>query len=148
MKRTKRTTLLALSAIGALALSSCGFSDKPAEGGGGEGGEAVTLQMLVPTYSTGTKGLWEGVIKDFEAEHENITVNLEVQSWENIESVLKTKLQATRRRISTTAEHSPNSPPRNCWPRPAISPRRRPWPTSRKASPRPKSTRAPSTGCR
>jgi len=96
MKRTKRTTLLALSAIGALALSSCGFSDKPAEGGGDEGGEAVTLQMLVPTYSTGTKGLWEGVIKDFEAEHENITVNLEVQSWENIESVLKTKLQGNQ----------------------------------------------------
>jgi len=93
MKRTMRTGVLALSTAAALLLSSCGFSN----GGGGQSTEAsgdnVTLNMLVPTYSDGTKGLWEGVIKNFEAEHENIDVNLEVQSWENIEGVLKTKLQ-------------------------------------------------------
>lgn len=92
MKHTKRTGVLALSAAAALLLTSCGFSDN----GGGTAdasGDSTTLNMLVPTYSDGTKGLWEGVIADFEAEHENIDVNLEVQSWENIEGVLKTKLQ-------------------------------------------------------
>lgn len=95
MKRTTRTGVLALSAAAALLLSSCGFSD---DGGGSADatGDSTTLDMLVPTYSPGTKGLWEGIIEDFEAEHENITVNLEVQSWENIEGVLKTKLQGNQ----------------------------------------------------
>ncbi|MHA7158144.1 extracellular solute-binding protein [Glutamicibacter endophyticus] len=94
MKRTARTSILALSAASALLLTSCGFSG----GGGSQGGEdgVTTLNMLVPTYSTGTKTLWEGVIKDFEAEHEDIDINLEVQSWDNLEGVLKTKLQGNQ----------------------------------------------------
>lgn len=92
MKRTTRTGVLALSTAAALLLTSCGFSDNGGGSADASGG-TTTLNMLVPTYSDGTKGLWEGVIADFEAEHENIDVNLEVQSWENIEGVLKTKLQ-------------------------------------------------------
>lgn len=98
MKRTTRTVVVALSAAAALMLSSCGFSNSGSSGSDSEksAGESTTLEMLVPTYSTGTKALWEGVIKNFEAEHSDIKVNLEVQSWENIEGVLKTKLQGNK----------------------------------------------------
>lgn len=97
MKRTKRSAVLALSAAAALLLTSCGFSGGNDSGGSAESeGAQTTLEMLVPTYSTGTKALWEGVIDDFETEHPNIKVNLEVQSWENIENVLKTKLQGNQ----------------------------------------------------
>ncbi|GAA1409558.1 solute-binding protein [Glutamicibacter uratoxydans] len=95
MKRSKRTAALALSAAAALLLTSCGFSGDKGGSNTAEGGQ-TTLEMLVPTYSTGTKALWEGVIKDFEAEHSDIKIDLEVQSWENIENVLKTKLQGNQ----------------------------------------------------
>ncbi|MGP9781675.1 extracellular solute-binding protein [Glutamicibacter sp. AOP12-B1-11] len=97
MKRTTRTAVVALSATAALLLSSCGFSGGESDAStDAAGGENTTLEMLVPTYSTGTKALWEGVIEDFEAEHSNISINLEVQSWENLEGVLKTKLQGNQ----------------------------------------------------
>lgn len=94
-----RTTLLAGVAAGSLLLAGCGFS-----GGGGGGGEAegasaggtTTLSMLVPSYSPQTKGLWQGVIADFEKDHQDIKIDLEIQSWENIEGVLKTKIQGNK----------------------------------------------------
>ncbi|MFJ2509452.1 extracellular solute-binding protein [Arthrobacter citreus] len=89
MKRKLPLGLIAVAAAGSLAVSSCGFGG----GGGGEDG-ATTLNMLVPTYSDGTKALWEGVIEDFESANEGIDVVLQVESWENIESVLQTKIQA------------------------------------------------------
>lgn len=98
MKKTWRTGALAVAAIGALALSSCGFSgDKggdSASGSGGGSGESVALTMLIPTYSDGTKGLWEKTISAFEAKNPNIKITLEVQSWENIEGVLSNKIQS------------------------------------------------------
>lgn len=89
MKKKLPLGLVAVVAAGTLAVSSCGFGG----GGGGEDG-ATTLNLLVPTYSDGTKALWEGVIEDFEAANDGIDVNLQVESWENLESVLQTKVQA------------------------------------------------------
>lgn len=72
-----------------LAVSACGFG-----GQSGSGGDAQTLNFLVPSYSDNTKGLWEGIISDFEAENPDITVKLEVQSWDNINDVVRTKVQS------------------------------------------------------
>ncbi|WGD38033.1 extracellular solute-binding protein [Lysinibacter sp. HNR] len=90
MKKTVRTSTLACAVISTLALSACGF------GGGtsGDSGGANTINLLVPTYSDGTKGLWEDVISGFEVENPDINVSLEVQSWDNINDVIKTKVQA------------------------------------------------------
>ncbi|MDK1328173.1 extracellular solute-binding protein [Arthrobacter sp. zg-Y1143] len=90
MKSTLRIGLVALAASGALAVSSCGFGGSGSDGDGG----ASSIDLLVPSYSDGTKALWEGVIEDFEAANEGITVNLQVESWENLESVLQTKIQS------------------------------------------------------
>lgn len=49
--------------------------------------------MLVPSYSDNTQGLWEDVIHGFEMENPDIKVKLEVQSWDNLESVIATKIQ-------------------------------------------------------
>ncbi|MCC9175547.1 extracellular solute-binding protein [Arthrobacter sp. zg-Y179] len=91
MKSKLRTGLAAMAAVGALTVSSCGFGGS---GDSGEEGGATTLDLLVPSYSDGTKALWEGVIEDFESANEDISVNLQVESWENLESVLQTKIQA------------------------------------------------------
>jgi ABC-type glycerol-3-phosphate transport system substrate-binding protein len=73
-----------------LLMSACGFSGTSDESGGG----GSTIDLLVPSYSDATKGLWEGIIKDFNAENPDIAMNLEVQSWDNINNVVRTKVQS------------------------------------------------------
>lgn len=89
MKKSHRLGALALAATATLTLASCGF-------GGGSGDEAsgkTTLDLLVPSYSDATQGLWEDAIAGFEEENPDIDVKLEVQSWDNLESVIATKIQ-------------------------------------------------------
>ncbi|GAA1946324.1 extracellular solute-binding protein [Agromyces allii] len=92
MKKSLRlSAAVALAATASLTLASCGF------GGGGSDDSAsgkTTIDLLVPSYSDATQGLWEDVITGFEAENTDIDVKLEVQSWDNLESVLATKIQA------------------------------------------------------
>lgn len=73
-------------------MSACGFggSDDSSDGDGG----TTSIDLLVPSYSDGTKKLWEGIISDFEAKHSDVEVNLEVQSWDNINDVVRTKVQS------------------------------------------------------
>ena len=91
MKKSIRTGVVASVAAAGLLLTSCGF------GGGDSGGDeegSTSLDLLVPSYSDGSRALWEGIIEEFEAANEDITVNLQVESWENLESVLNTQIQA------------------------------------------------------
>ncbi len=91
MKKTLRiATGAAAVAVASLVLAGCGF------GGGSSddaSGSATTLNLLVPSYSDQTQGLWETVIDGFEKANPGITVNLEVQSWDNLDSVITTKVQ-------------------------------------------------------
>ncbi len=81
-----RSTVL-LVGLGMSAVS-CGFGDDSKDD------DPNTIQLLVPSYSDGTQALWEGIIKDFEADHDDIDVELEVQSWDNINDVVRTKVQS------------------------------------------------------
>ena len=88
-KTKARIGVLALGL--AMVASACGFggsSDDEAGGGGS------TLNLLVPAYSDNTKALWQGIIKDFEAQNSDIDVKLDVQSWDNINDVVRTKVQS------------------------------------------------------
>ncbi len=84
----------AVGMVGALALTGCGFGG--GSGGGGDAGDggSTSISLMVPSYSDQTKSLWEGIIKDFEAENEGITVSLQVESWDNINDVITTKVQS------------------------------------------------------
>ena len=92
MKKSLRFGAVALAATATLTLASCGFGGSTGSGGDAEG--ETTLNLLVPSYSDATKGLWEDVIKGFEKENPDIKVKLEVQSWDNLEKVVSTKIQA------------------------------------------------------
>ncbi|WP_392508917.1 extracellular solute-binding protein [Naumannella halotolerans] len=50
--------------------------------------------MLVPSYSDATQTNWQTVIDGFEAANEGTTVNLEVVSWDDLDSVVTTRIQA------------------------------------------------------
>jgi ABC-type glycerol-3-phosphate transport system substrate-binding protein len=89
MKRPWPTAVLA--AATGLALGSCGFGGSSA---GGSDSDGAALSLLVPTYSDNTQPLWEQIIADFEEQHDGITVDLEVQSWDNINDVIRTKVQS------------------------------------------------------
>ena len=91
MKSTRSLLRAGAVALGlGLVVSACGFGGDS----GGSDGEGQTLNLLVPSYSDNTKALWEDVIKGFEDENPDITVKLEVQSWDNINDVVRTKVQS------------------------------------------------------
>jgi ABC-type glycerol-3-phosphate transport system substrate-binding protein len=95
-----RTTprVAAVVTVAALALGGCGFgkSNESSSGGGSAQGGATTLNLLVPSYSDATKANWEKVISGFQAKNPDIKVNLEVQSWDNINDVVRTKVQSNK----------------------------------------------------
>lgn len=86
-------TAVAVTTTAALGLAACG-SDS-GDGGGGDGG-STTLELLVPVYGDKTKPYWEELVTAFEAEHEDITVKLETQSWNDIYTVVDTKIANNR----------------------------------------------------
>lgn len=94
MKKSIKAGAVALAAAAALTLSSCGFS----EGGdkGTSDGGSTTLNLLVPSYSDNTQKLWNDLIAGFESENSDIKVKLEVQSWDNLESVIATKVSGNK----------------------------------------------------
>lgn len=81
--------IMAITLATATGLTACGFGGSTGE----ESGGATTLDLLVPSYSDATQGLWDDVIAGFEEENPDITVNLQVESWDNLESVIATKIQ-------------------------------------------------------
>lgn len=93
MKKSLRFGAVALAATATLTLASCGFGGSTGDSGGDAGG-STTLDLLVPSYSDGTKANWETVIEGFEKANPDIKVKLEVQSWDNLEKVVSTKIQA------------------------------------------------------
>ncbi|PPL15984.1 extracellular solute-binding protein [Microterricola pindariensis] len=93
MKKSLRVgAMVATAALATMTLASCGFGGGTSGDAGDAGGSVTTLNLLVPSYSDSTKGLWEDVIAGFEAANSDIKVKLEVQSWENLDSVITTKV--------------------------------------------------------
>lgn len=89
MKRVIKAVTVAT--VAALGLAACG-SDSGGEGDGG----GTELELLVPIYGDKTKPYWEDLVEAFEAENSDITVKLETQSWDDIYTVLDTKIQNNR----------------------------------------------------
>ncbi|MFI9510755.1 extracellular solute-binding protein [Nocardia sp. NPDC052566] len=82
---------VAIAASVVLATSSCGFGSKDSSD------SDTTINFLAPVYSdgaTGTKALWDGIIADFKKKNPDVTVNLQVESWNSINDVVRTKLQS------------------------------------------------------
>jgi multiple sugar transport system substrate-binding protein len=74
----------ALAAVLVLAAAACG---------GGDGGNSRELTLLVPSYSDQTRPYWTDLIDRFERANPGTTVRLEVQSWDDINDVVRTKVQ-------------------------------------------------------
>lgn len=93
MKKSLRWgAAIATATVATMTLASCGFSG----GSGGSSGSAQTLNLMVASYSDNTKSEWQQIIKDFEAKNSGIKVDLDVESWTDINNVIKTRIQAQK----------------------------------------------------
>ncbi|MCM6774778.1 extracellular solute-binding protein [Nocardia sp. CDC159] len=72
-----------------LAVSSCGFG-----GSKSDDSDPNSLSFLAPIYSDGTKSEWDKIISDFQKQNPDIKVNLQMESWDSINDVVRTKLQS------------------------------------------------------
>ena len=68
-----------------LALGACGNSDKASDG-------KVELNVIAAQYGTNTAAWWDNFVKEFEAEYENIDLNVEVVSWNDISTKVNTRI--------------------------------------------------------
>ncbi|MFI1917308.1 extracellular solute-binding protein [Nocardia sp. NPDC020380] len=91
MKRPLRGALSSVALLTGLVMtiSSCGFG-----GNSSDDSDPNTLSFLAPIYSDGTKSEWTGIISDFEKANPGLKVNLQLESWDSINDVVRTKLQS------------------------------------------------------
>jgi len=80
--------MVAVAVLGTAVLTSCATKSKTSA--------PVTVDLMVAAYSDGTKAEWQKIIADFEATNANVKINLNVQSWNDITSVITTDVQAKK----------------------------------------------------
>ena len=95
----KRIIALALAAVMALSLAACGAKKEeapaqsaPAASSAPAAAEKVELNVIAAQYGTQTADWWAGFVTDFEAAYENIDLTVDVVSWNDIYTVVNTRL--------------------------------------------------------
>ena len=81
MKKKALALLMALVMV--LSLAACG-------GGGGK----TTLNVIISQYGNYTQEWWTQFEKDFEAANKDVDLNIEIVSWNDIYSVVSTRIQS------------------------------------------------------
>ena len=89
--------LLAVAMTMALAACGGGTTSTPdagsaSAGDASTGTEKVALDVIAAQYGTQTAAWWEGFVADFEAAHENIDLTVNVVSWNDIYTVVNTRI--------------------------------------------------------
>ncbi|MEU6565121.1 extracellular solute-binding protein [Nocardia nova] len=87
--------VLALLITVTLAVTACGF-----RGRSSDDSNPNALSLLVPAYSENTRAEWTAIIAGFRERNPAITVDLQVESWDAINDVVRTDLQS----ITTTPD--------------------------------------------
>ena len=82
--------------IGAIAVGltvTLGMSGCSKGSSSGGGGDNKTVRFVAAIYDDKTKGLWENLIKTFEAQNKGYKVNLEMVDWTQMDAKVKTYVQ-------------------------------------------------------
>ena len=83
---------MALAACGGGTTSSTPDAGSASTGDASTGAEKVALNVIAAQYGTQTAAWWEGFVADFEAEYENIDLTVDVVSWNDIYTVVNTRI--------------------------------------------------------
>ena len=81
----KKALALLLALVMALSLAACGS-------GGSD--EKVTLNVIISQYGNYTQEWWTQFEKDFEDANKSVDLNIEIVSWNDIYSVVSTRIQS------------------------------------------------------
>lgn len=95
-KKSLRTgAALALSGLlAAGALAGCSAeSTEEGSSDSGSGSESQTIRVVAAQYTDDMQGYYDDLVERFEADNPNITVEVEVVSWNDIDQKLKTMVQ-------------------------------------------------------
>lgn len=90
MKKKLISILLCAAMVGTM-LVGCGGKDS---GGGDSSSEGVTLDVIISQYGNYTKEWWTEFEKNFEEANEGIDLNIEIVSWNDIYSVVNTRISS------------------------------------------------------
>ena len=95
----KRILALALAAAMALSLAACGAKKEeapaasaPAASAPAATEEKVTVTMIAAQYGTQTADWWASFVEKFEAANENVDLVVDVVSWNDIYTVVNTRI--------------------------------------------------------
>ena len=96
----KRILAIALAAVMTLGLAACGAKEEapaasaPAASAPAASApaEKVELNVIAAQYGTQTADWWAGFVTDFEAANENIDLTVDVVSWNDIYTVVNTRI--------------------------------------------------------
>ena len=102
MKMKKILAALLATAM-TLSLAACGggaSSNKPAGSNPpaastpapSNGGDKVTLNVIISQYGNYTQDWWPTFVEDFEKTYDNIDLNVEIVSWNDIYTVVTTRI--------------------------------------------------------
>ena len=80
----KKALAALLSLVMVLSLAACG----------GSGGGQTTLNVIISQYGNYTQEWWNQFEKDFEAANDTVDLNIEIVSWNDIYSVISTRIQS------------------------------------------------------
>lgn len=91
--------VLSLAACGGGSSSGSSGSSTPAPSGGGSsapapsgGGDKIAVNVIAAEYGQNTKDWWAKFQSDFNGSHDNIDLTVEVVSWNDIYTVVNTRL--------------------------------------------------------
>ena len=87
----KLLSMLLVISMTATMLIGCGGSKSDSEGGSAEG-EKVTLDIIISQYGNYTQEWWKEFESNFEAANEDIDLNIEIVSWNDIYTVVNTRI--------------------------------------------------------
>ncbi|MFD8787684.1 extracellular solute-binding protein [Kitasatospora sp. NPDC059599] len=92
-------SLATTCALAALALTACGSGGGAGSEDAGSGpGRKVTLKLVAADYgdkeSNSSKAYWKGLAAAFTAAHPDITVDVQVVNWNDIDKQVKTMIQS------------------------------------------------------
>ena len=88
----KKFLALILALVMSLALVACGGGDDAADDGAAEETGKTTVTMIAAQYGNETADWWKGFESDFEAANEGIDLVVDVVSWNDIYTVVNTRI--------------------------------------------------------
>ena len=92
----KLTKALALAAASVFVLTACSTGTGGTASSAAAAGQlpATTIKILAPSYGDSSQADWQKIIDEFKKKEPNVTVELQIEAWDNFTDKVKARIQA------------------------------------------------------